>query len=296
MRRSLQLCLSLLAVLTLTAAAITTAEANQAGTTYMKINKAHGAKPTRGNLIFHGGPVQAPVAVYISWWGPEWAGGGFSTGSFSSADAQAYVTAFFNNVGGTRWGNTTKQYCGSNGCPSNPNGELAGTWNDTTAVPTSPTQTQISNAAARLAAHFNVTPGANDDFMVFTPSGHSQNGFGTQWCAYHSSSGSVSFSYIPYLPDAGASCGMNFVNKSDGSNGSGFFDGFSIVGGHEYAEAVTDPQPPSGWTDSRGAEIGDKCAWLSSGPGAATNLTFNGQVYAVQSLWSNAIGGCTTAS
>ena len=52
--------------------------------------------------------------------------------------------------------------------------------------------------------------------MVFTPSGHSESGFGAQWCAYHgstsTSSGSLSYSYMPYQPDAGAACGMNFVN------------------------------------------------------------------------------------
>lgn len=288
MRRSLQLCLSLLAVLTLSAVAIGTASAQQAGTVYMKVNnKAHGSKPSKGsNLIYHGGPVQAPVAVYISWWGSEW-----TTGFANSTQAQTYVTGFFSNVGGSAWSKTTDQYCSSTACPSNPPGELAGTFNDSTPVPTSPTQTDIANAAARLAANFGgVNPNAN--YMVFTPSGHSQSGFGTRWCAYHASSGSMAYSYMPFQPDAGASCGMNFVN----SGSAGFFDGFSIVGGHEYAEAITDPQPPSGWTDNRGSEIGDKCAWISSGPGAATNLTLSGHNYAVQSLWSNAIGGCTTAS
>jgi serine protease len=89
---------------------------------------------------------------------------------------------------------------------------------------------------------------------------------------------------------------MNFVNSSNGANGSGYFDGFSIVGGHEYAETITDPYPNTGWLDGRGAEIGDKCAWISSGTGAATNLNFGGQKYAVQSLWSNAATGCVPSS
>lgn len=290
MRLPLRVCLSLLAVLTLTAAAVTTAEAHQAGTTYMSINKSHGSKPRGGgsNLLYHGGPVEAPVAVYISWWGSEWA-----TGFANSTQAQAYVTNFFSGVGGSAWSKTTDQYCSSAACPSNPPGELAGKWNDPTAVPTSPTQTDIANAAARLAAHFGgVNP--NADYMVFTPSGHSESGFGTRWCAYHSSSGSLAYSYMPFQPDAGASCGMNFVNSGSG----GFFDGFSIVGGHEYAEAITDPQPNSGWLDSRGSEIGDKCAWIApgSGPGGATDVTLGGQAFAVQSLWSNAAGGCVTGS
>jgi serine protease len=174
-------------------------------------------------------------------------------------------------------------------------GALAGVWTDSSSVPTSPTQSQIATEAGNLAGHFGgVNPTA--DYMVFTPTGHSESGFGTQWCAYHSSSGGLSYAYMPYQPDAGASCGMNFVNAGNNSFGNGYFDGFSIVGGHEYAETVTDPFPNSGWLDSRGAENGDKCAWISSGQGAASNIGLGGKSFAVQSLWSNAFnsgsGGC----
>ena len=295
MRRSLQLCFALLAAITMLALSSTAGGAHQ-GTVYMKINKAHTAKPrATTNLYYHGGAIQASARVYIVWWGPQWATG-FSTGGYSSAQAQSYTTNFFSGVGGSGWANTTTQYCsgvanGTTQCgtagthPSNPKNELAGTWNDTSAVPTSPTQSQIAAEASALASHFGGV-NANADYMVYTPTGHSQNGFGTSWCAYHSSSGNLSYSYMPYQPDAGGACGMNFVN------GNGYFDGFSIVGGHEYAETVTDPYPNSGWLDGRSSEIGDKCAWISSGQGAATDITLGGQSFAVQSLWSNATTSC----
>lgn len=294
MPRLLRLPLSLLAVCCLMT--VTTASAHQAGTVYMKINKAHASRPhNSSNLAYRGGPVSIAAAVYIVFWG-DWS---------NTTQAENYVTGFFGNVGGSTWAKTTDQYCenasiGATSCapslphPGNASGQLGNHWwNDTTNLePSSPTQSQIASEASRLAAHFGVTPGANDDFMVFTSSGHSESGFGTQWCAYHSSSGSLSYSYMPYQPDAGASCGMNFVNAN------GQFDGFSIVGGHEYAETITDPEPNSGWLDSRGSEIGDKCAWIApgSGPGGATDISLGSSKYAVQSLWSNAIGGCTTAS
>ncbi|HET7339287.1 MAG TPA: hypothetical protein VFK22_07040 [Candidatus Dormibacteraeota bacterium] len=294
MPRLFRLSLSLLAVCCLLT--VTTASAHQAGTVYMRVNKSHAARPHSSSLLqYHGGPVSTAAAVYIVFWGSQW--------SASGAD-ESYVTGFFGNVGGSSWGNTTKQYCenaanGATSCssglpaPGNATKQLAGVWNDTTnPVPSSPTQSQIANEAANLAANFNVTPNANDDFMVFTPSGHSQSGFGTQWCAYHSSSGSLSYSYMPYQPDAGTACGMNFVNGGS----AGYFDGFSIVGGHEYAETITDPEPNSGWLDGRGSEIGDKCAWLSSGSGAATDISLGGSSYAVQSLWSNAVAGCVISS
>ncbi|HKW59713.1 MAG TPA: hypothetical protein VJR46_08175 [Candidatus Dormibacteraeota bacterium] len=313
MRRPLQLCLSLLAVTVLLAAATTTtsASANASKPTFMKVKPAHNAaKPRRtANLFYHGGLIEGAAKVYIVFWGPDWVNG-FSTGGFSSAQAQTYVKDFFGGVGGSSWANSTTQYCqgvatgttlcGSRGThPANPSNELAGTWVDGSAVPASPTQNQIQAEASTLAAKFGgVDP--NADYMVFTPSGHSMTGFATNWCAWHSSSGNLSYSYIPYQPDAGTSCGMNFVNPNDNSYGNGYFDGFSIVAGHEYAETITDPYPNSGWLDGRGAENGDKCAWISAGQGAASNINLGGgHSYAVQSLWSNAFnsggGGCVLA-
>ena len=289
MRRTVQVGLSLLAVLVLLVSVGGTASAHQAGTTYLKVKGAHSPNHPHqsGNLFYHGGAIEQAAKVYIVWWGSQWA---------SSGAAQTYVSNFFSGVGGSSWANSTTQYCqgvpsgtvqcGSNGThPSNPTRELGGTWSDTSSVPTSPTQSQIAAEASALAAHFG---GVNTtaDYMVFTPSGHSENGFGTQWCAYHSSSGNLSYSYMPYQPDAGAACGQNFVNAN------GFFDGFSIVGGHEYAETITDPYPNSGWLDGRGAENGDKCAWISSGTGAAQDISLSTGKFAVQSLWSNATSSC----
>jgi len=306
MRRSVQLGLSLLAVSVLAVALGPASSAQEAGTTYLKVRDAHGRPHGGGggNLTYHGGPVELAAQVYIVYWGQEWMTG-FTGGGVSSATAQSYVNAFFGNVGGSSWANSTTQYCqgvavGTTQCgsagshPTNPSNELgSNVWVDTgNPVPSRPTQSQITAEALNLANHFGgVNPGAQ--YMVFTPSGHSQKGFGTVWCAYHSSSGNLSFAYMPYQPDAGAGCGQNFVN----SGSSGLLDGFSIVGGHEYAETVTDPQPSSGWLDGSGAENGDKCAWISSGQGAATDISLgNGGSFAVQSLWSNAFnngaGGC----
>ncbi len=72
--------------------------------------------------------------------------------------------------------------------------------------------------------------------------------------------------------------------------------GITIVSGHEMAETMTDPFPSTGWLDSSGAEIADKCAWISSGQGASATITLSTGKFAVQSLWSNAFnsdsGGC----
>src|SRR2546426_1648794 len=298
MRRSVHIGLSLLTALVLRTPTAGTSSAHQDGMHILKIKAAKGGKPHgSANLFSHGGAIESAAKVYIVYWGSDWG---------TNTAARSYIEGFFNGVGGSSWANSTTQdcqgvpsgtvQCGTAGLhPTNPGNELnGGVWNDTSAVPNSPTQSQISAEASALAAHFGPVD-QQADYMVFTPSGHWMNGCQTTWWAWHSSSGSMSYSYMPYQPDAGAACGMNFVNPGS----SGYFDGFSIVGGHEYAETITDPYPNSGWLDGRGAENGDKCAWISSGQGAAANISLSTGSYAVQSLWSNAFnsgsGGCVTS-
>ncbi len=277
----------------------------------MTIYKGKRIKAAGTNLVYQGGAVETTPVVYISWWGSQW-NTGFSTGGYTSAQAQTYITGFFSNVGGSSWDNINTQYCqgiavGSTSCGSggthitNPVGQLKGTWVDTTSVPTRPTQSQIQNAATRLMNHFGGY-NANATYFVFTPHGHSMSGFGTSWCAWHdepTSGTNMAYAYMPYIPDAGTSCGRNFVNKTNNSYGNGYFDGFSVVGGHEYAEAMTDPHPERtstnfGWitsTGSSGEEIGDLCAWASN----STNITLGSHFYATQPLWSNASSSCVTS-
>ncbi len=262
-------------------------------------------------LKYQGGAVETTPAIYISWWGSQW-NTGFSTGGYTSAQAQTYITGFFGNVGGSTWAKIDTQYCqgvaiGTINCGTsgthitNPTGQLKGTWVDTTSVPLSPTQSQIQSAATRLMNHFGGY-NANATYFVFTPHGRSMVGFGTQWCAWHdepTSGTNMAYAYIPYIPDAGTSCGRNFVNKTNNSYGNGYFDGFSIVAGHEYAEAVTDPHPERtstnfGWvtsTGSGGQENGDLCAWASN----SKNITLGAHFYAIQPLWSNSSLSCATS-
>jgi hypothetical protein len=80
---------------------------------------------------------------------------------------------------------------------------------------------------------------------------------------------------------------MNSVNVVSDSFGHGVFDGYSIVVGHEYAEAITDPDNfasvQDGWNDDQTSEIGDKCAWTD-----LANVSMNSNTkFAVQPLWSN---------
>lgn len=264
------------------------------------------AGTSAGNLYYHGGTggigVETAPKVYLVFWGSQW------NNNDPSGEA-GILESFYSGVGGSSWSNTVTQYCqgvangtyfcNGGGTPAgNPAGIFAGYWYDNaTAAPSRPKQSQLANEAVRAAAHFGnstATDNASVQYVIATAHGYNSTGFGTQYCAYHSSTsssyGNVAYTNLPYITDAGASCGANF-------NGLGPDAGITIVGGHEMAETMTDQFPSSGWLDSSGSEIGDKCAWISSGQGAAADVTFpDGSTFPVQSLWSNAFnsdaGGC----
>jgi len=139
---------------------------------------------------------------------------------------------------------------------------------------------------------------------VLSPTGtHPGNFPNAGFCAWHdwngdvgvsSSVGDVAFTNMPYVMDAGTSCGQNFVN----SGSAGTLDGYTIVEGHEYAETITDQNPAGGWTNRgvgkyRGQENADECAWISPGSagGAGDVATANGS-YAMQATWSNDTNSC----
>jgi serine protease len=265
------------------------------------------------NLKYGGGQVETSTRVFVVFWGSQWS----TTGD--PAGVATYLTKFLGGLFGSQdhWSTSTTQYCqgapnGTTSCPvgaifiGHPTASpLAGTWIDNaTAAPSGASQSQLAAEARRAAAHFSTTAlGSNTQIVVATPSGAKPQGFGTSYCAWHSYTsgagiGTIAYTNLPYMPDAGAACGQGFVN----AGAAGALDGVSIVGGHEYAETVTDPFL-NAWRDQQGQENGDKCAWISpTQPGGARNLALGSPSvnYAVQGLWSNALnngtGGCVNTT
>lgn len=268
------------------------------------------AKPqksgTSNNLYYHGGVsgvgVETTTRVYLVFWGSQW------NNNDPSGEA-SILESFYGGAGGSQWLNSVTQYCqgvasgtyfcnGAGQAAGNPPSIYAGYWYDNgSTAPSRPSQSQLAAEAVKAASHFGNTTASRNasvQYVIATSHGHNASGFGTQYCAWHSSTsssyGEVAYTNMPYMTDAGASCGANF-------NGLGANAGITIVGGHEMAETITDQFPNGGWLDSGGAENGDKCAWISSGQGASAMTTFpNGSKFPVQSLWSNAFnsdaGGC----
>ena len=260
-------------------------------------------------LSYHGGVGGVGVEtgrdkVYLIYWSSQW-------NSDDPSGEAAIQPRFFNGVGGSSWNNSVTQYCqgvatgttfcnGAGTAATNPTGVLGGVWYDNaSAAPSRPSQSQLASEAIAAAAHFgNTTATANTtvQYVINTATGNNSRGFGTQYCAYHSSTsssyGNIAYTNMPYVTDAGASCGANF-------NGLGPNAGITIVGGHEFAETETDIFPNGGWLDGNGSENGDTCAWIASGQGASANITLSTGTFPVQSLWSNAFnsgaGGCVVS-
>jgi serine protease len=171
---------------------------------------------------------------------------------------------------------------------------------ESTSSPQTASGHQLGVEAVNAAGHFGNTTAAlnrNAQYVVISPHGTNPDNWLTNgFCAWHdyngdstlsgggvsSPYGDISFTNLPYITDAGASCGQGFVNSP------GTLDGISIVEGHEYAETITDQNPAGGWTDNGGAENGDKCAWITPGTaGGSFDLSLTTGSFAMQTTWGN---------
>ncbi|GAC1383025.1 MAG: hypothetical protein NVSMB48_15150 [Marmoricola sp.] len=267
-------------------------------------------------MTYHGGQIQTAAKVYVVFYGNQWGSAG--TNGLPTNDPSGFAplyTKFLSSLygAGDNWSTSTTQYCsgvavGTINCGAagthvgHPaSSVLAGTWVDNTVKsPSRASQSQIQSEANRAAAHFGVG-GTNVQIVVASPHGVTPSGFKTQYCAWHSNATlngqNTTFTNLPYIPDAAGSCGAGYV--ATGSSGvNSATEGVTIVGGHEYAETVTDPLPGTteAWRDdadnTTGGENGDKCAWSYGKSGI---VTLNGSNFAVQALYSNndgAAGGC----
>lgn len=269
--------------------------------------------------------------VYLVFYGNQWGTASSSNGitSLSGDPANAAPAAqnMFKGIGtnNERWSADLTQWCdgpnvaaGATSCPANASfvpyqsgGVLAGVWYDnSTASPSAATGHQLGVEAVNAAGHFgNTTAAANRDayYVILSPHGANPDNYQGQYCAWHdfngdstltggpvaSNFGDIAFSNQPYNIDSGQGCGQNFVN----SGSAGTLDGWTMSLGHEWHEMISDQNPAGGWTNhtgsaSNGQENSDECAYLSSGQGAAANVSFATGTFAQQSSWSNDTNEC----
>jgi len=257
------------------------------------------AKPSANTLTVRSNKTQGVVSpnpkVYLVFWGSQW--------SNDPAGEASALQNFFSGLYGSadNWGTIMTQYCegvpsGTSNCGSSgthvshPSSSiLGGTWFDNAAAaPSSASQAQLAAEAAAAASHFGnttQTPNLNDQYVIASATGtHPDNFPNSGFCAWHSStsssSGTLAYTNLPYVPDLGTGACTTLTNATA-------LDGLFSTETHEYAETVTDFWPSIGW-NGRNGEIGDECQNLDR------RITLSTGTFDVQGLWSNSANACTT--
>ena len=232
------------------------------------------------NMTFHNGPVMPAAATAAVFWGTSW--------DPRVGDEISGMDSWYTGFNGSNYAGTSNEYSGTNGQVTSATSYL-GHQVDNTAASGGASTSPILAEACKVYGNSVPTDGSAY-IAVYTDLPRGSAGY----CAWHSwgSCGStpVQFAFFWKLDgDAGCDPQSTVANESQG------LAALANVSGHELSEARTDPRG-TGWFDQQGAENGDKCAWISSGQGAAADVTFSTGTFPVQSLWSNAFnsgaGGC----
>lgn len=234
---------------------------------------------TTSNLFYHNGAVLRSPKVFVTFWG--W-------GKIGDPYHEApRLELFLEEVGGSSWLNIVTQYGSLFGHITNPLNQFGGFWFDNTnSIPLHPFATDTAAEALRSALHFGFP--AQAVYIIATPFGNTSSSLIlSQTCAWHFNTGlfnqliNVPVIDLPYYgsPDIPANC-----------RSSNPLDNVTIVAGHEYAEAITDPFF-TGWYGLGGFiddEIADKCVAFTNVILFNTDPKIPPQSFAVQALWSNA--------
>jgi hypothetical protein len=233
-------------------------------------------------LTYHGGPVLTEPKAYIILWGYK---------KYGDPDKVAKLLKSYCKVqGGSGHTNIYTQYyetiSGVSTYISNPKDQCGGIWDDETdAVAQYPTDAQVAAEALAGVQTFGYDP--NGSYVVATPNGRSTQGFGTQWCGYHSAAYNgqlVAYTNLSYMPNAGSACGANAIPPPKDESGAD--EGVTIVEGSQYGASITDPEPGASWYSYEYGEI-DLCGWQD-----LQNDKFGKKSYTTAAMFSNATESC----
>jgi hypothetical protein len=211
------------------------------------------------DLTDHGGPVIVSAKVVFIFWGPS-----FNNAASADFSYARTLQSFRNQLGTSGPYNIITQYSRiqlSNLGAGTPD------WFDTSTPPTNVTDSIVQARVNRyLSSHGGSDPSTVYEVFIprssYSSSGSSTScgGPGLSYCSYHgwigSGSTAIKYSIQPY-----PSCsGCKISGWSDAQN-----EERSMC--HETREAVTDPTGTT-WFDDNGSEVDDKCASITSSPGA----------------------------
>ncbi|MFI5143748.1 MAG: hypothetical protein ACHQQS_00280 [Thermoanaerobaculales bacterium] len=235
------------------------------------------ARRGSANMTYHNGGVLLANKTEAVFWGHSW--------PTYTGDIISGMDSFFGGFGNSHYAGTTTQYYQVSGGTTQYIGAgstYLGHYIDGSTAPSSALSTSQVLAEACSATGNN--PDASTLYLVYTDT----TAGNANYCAYHtwgtcSNGKAVQAAYMPNLTGV-AGCDPGNLYNLSGSQG---LRALGNVSAHELSEAITDPRGTA-WYDRSGNEIGDKCAWIFSGPVTLSN----GGVWQLQEEWSNAVTGC----
>jgi hypothetical protein len=266
----------------------------QRGAAHYMLSRSAAAKQQVGaipdiTLKYFGGPVLIRPKMYLIFWNFK---------KYGDPDKVAkLLKSYCTVVGGSGHDNIYTQYYemvgGSTIYIKNPKNQCGGWWYDEKdVIPQNPTDAQVAQEAQAGVGHFGYN--SSGSYVVALPPGRYTQGFGTQWCSYHSAAyfGSrlVSYTNLPYIPSAGENCRAGSVPPPKDERR--IDEGVTIIEGKEYGASITDPDPGSGWYNFAYGEIGDICSFTFDGNANEAYDLFRNKVYATLAMFSNATQSC----
>jgi hypothetical protein len=250
-----------------------------------------GTTPT-SPITYHGGPLINTPTVYVIWYGNWNQGNGSDTPA-----GQQIVRDFINAIGGSPYFNINSSYS-TNGFNItggvNNGGETSDAYSRGTRLKDADILTIVNAKIAASQLPYN----ANGVYFVLTSSDvNEQSGFCRLYCGWHTA-GNASAGHVRYSFVGNANrCLSGCAAQTTSPNSNPGVDGMISVVAHELEEAVTDPDPRSGWADSGGAENADKCAWTFGhaqyqvANGSWANMTLGSRNFLIQrNLYHNLNG------
>ena len=228
--------------------------------------KPHAA-PAGAHLTYNNGPLLTKTQVFTVFWGTKWS-------TPSGTAIQPKINKFFQDI----LVSSLIDQLGEYSVPGKTIGK--GSYIGTKVITAQAPVGSVSDSTIRtrlkswIAAKTVPKNTPNTLYFIYLDPGIVSIMGGSKscqsYCGYHNNVGNVYYAVMPYPTCAGCLGGM------------AAFDALTGTSSHELCEAITDPQPGSGWYDQTNGEIGDICAWNFKQVAG----------YTVQLEWSNAQNKC----
>ena len=252
-------------------------------------------------LVYYGGPVEDDGYVNVIYWGSWWSSHGKAI--------RSELAHLLSGLSSSNWAATLRQYCGTSGPPMWTLDLLGAVHIDKANPPAAPTSAQFDAEVNKwIPQPVDADEGT---YMIVTPPGTAP-AFDAGRCGSHGwtslKAAGDPYYYLPWMDVPYGiilktrGCGWNLKQAVAGA--------VSVVAGHEWAEAMTDPfvnstkatAGGSGWaTTGRklNVEVADLCEpdfRLHFIHENVFVLKLKTGDFVMQKLWSNAAGKCVDDS